>query len=110
MDRTATESSGPDTAGPRWGRPGGGSPVWSSRSGLVVPNYINVIRDPARYARTLLSHRVPVTLLFDLLDPPSSRDVYRAEAVAGDIAAEEARTRAQDADEALRDTAPEQAC
>jgi hypothetical protein len=45
-----------------------------------------VIRDPARYARTLLAHGVPVTLLFDLLDPPSSREVYRAEAAADDVA------------------------
>jgi len=77
-----------------------GSPVWSSRSGQGVPNYINVIRDPARYARTLLAHGVPVTLLFDLLDPPSSREVYRAEAVAEDLEREAARARAE------RDTGP----
>jgi len=59
--------------------------------GPEVPNHINVIRDPARHARTLLAHGVPVTLLFDLLDPPSSREVYRAEAVNDDAAREVAR-------------------
>lgn len=52
-----------------------------------------MIRDPARYARTLLAHGVPVTLLFDLLDPPSSREVYRGEAVADDVQREAARAR-----------------
>jgi uncharacterized protein (DUF58 family) len=58
-----------------------------------VPNHISVIQDPARYARTLLAHGVPLTLLVDLLDPPSSRDVYRAEAVADDVAKEAERAR-----------------
>ena len=61
----------------------------------MVPNYINVIRDPARYARTLLAHGVPVTLLFDLLDPPSSREVYRAEALADDVEREAERARVE---------------
>ncbi len=77
-----------------------------------MPNYINVIRDPARYARTLLAHGVPVTLLFDLLDPPSSREVYRAEAVADDVEREAERARADAAEAAavLERAAPEKAC
>ena len=80
--------------------------------GLVpdVPNDISVIRDPARYARTLLAHGVPVTLLFDLLDPPSSREVYRAEAVAADVEREAARARAAEAAAVLEGAAPEKAC
>jgi hypothetical protein len=59
-----------------------------------APNDISVIRDPASYARTLLAHGVPITLLFDLLDLPSSREVYRAEAVADDVEREAERARA----------------
>ena len=82
--------------------------------GPEVPNHINVIRDPARHARTLLAHGVPVTLLFDLLDPPSSREVYRAEAVADDAACEVARARAvaaeRGAEAAAEGAAAHEAC
>jgi hypothetical protein len=57
-----------------------------------------VIRDPARYVRTLLAHGVPITLLVDLLDPPSSRDVYRAEAAVADVEREAERARAERAE------------
>ena len=42
---------------------------------------------------SLLAHRVPITLLADLLDPrgPASREIYRVEAVADDVRRELAR-------------------
>jgi len=52
----------------------------------MQPNYNSVIPRTER-AMTLLAHRVPLTLLADLLDPagPPSREIYRVEAVADDI-------------------------
>jgi hypothetical protein len=52
----------------------------------MKPNYNSVI-PPTERAMTLLAHRVPLTLLADLLDPagPASREIYRVEAVADDI-------------------------
>jgi hypothetical protein len=52
----------------------------------MQPNYNGVI-PPTECAMTLLAHRVPLTLLADLLDPagPASREIYRVEAVADDI-------------------------
>jgi len=43
----------------------------------------------------LLAHRVPITLLADLLDPdgPASREIYRVEAVAGRRTPRTRRTR-----------------
>jgi hypothetical protein len=51
-----------------------------------LPNYIDVI-PPQERVMTMLAHRVPLTLLADLLDPggPASREIYRAEAVADDV-------------------------
>jgi hypothetical protein len=59
---------------------------------------------------SLLAHRVPITLLADLLDPdgPASREIYRVEAVADDVrrelaalaCAEAAATRLEAADPA----------
>ncbi len=51
-----------------------------------MPNYIDVI-PPQERVMSLLAHRVPITLLADLLDPcgPASREIYRTEAVADDI-------------------------
>ena|GEM_PF-2309539 len=52
----------------------------------VESNYTIVI-PLANTAMTLLAHRVPITLLADLLDPsgPRSREIYRVEAVADDV-------------------------
>ena len=52
----------------------------------MQPNY-NLVIPLAKTAMTLLAHRVPITLLADLLDPsgPPSREIYRTEAVADDV-------------------------
>ena len=60
---------------------------------------------------TMLAHRVPLTLLADLLDPggPPSREIYRVEAVADDIRRELAALAAAEAAEAAGVAAPEAA-
>ena len=52
----------------------------------MQPNY-NLVIPLTKTAMTLLAHRVPITLLADLLDPsgPPSREIYRTEAVADDV-------------------------
>jgi len=57
-----------------------------SRGRSFEPNYNSVI-PLTKTVLTLLAHRVPITLLADLLDPagPPSREIYRVEAVSDDI-------------------------
>lgn len=58
-----------------------------------MPNYIIVITpQEASRAWSLLRAGVPLSLLCDLLDPegPPSREIYTAEAVADDVALDDA--------------------
>ena len=51
-----------------------------------VPNYISVIPSDAK-VMTWLRHGVPIALLLDLWDRdgPTSREIYRYEAIADDV-------------------------
>ena len=66
-----------------------------SSSSRGLPNYILVIT-PLGTARawSLLRAGVPLSLLCDLMDPegPPSREIYTAEVVADDVAADAAST------------------
>jgi hypothetical protein len=60
---------------------------------------------------TMLAHRVPLTLLADLLEPggPASREIYRTEAVADDIGRELAAMARAQASNASGEAAPDAA-
>jgi hypothetical protein len=68
-------------------------PPEGSSSGRGLPNYTIVITPPGTArAWSLLRAGVPLTLLCDLADPegPRSREIYTAEVVADDVAADPA--------------------